>query len=61
VPGDEEGPAGVGPSSVVLRVAHGARVTALSAFTSPCPYHELYPAPPAQVCGAPFENEGNGA
>jgi hypothetical protein len=37
----DEGPAGVGPSSVGLRVAHGACVTALSAFTCPCPYQEL--------------------
>jgi len=48
------------PSSVGLRVTHGACVTALSAFTCPCPYQELYPGPPAQVCGAPFETDGNG-
>ena len=57
---ETKGPAGAGPSSVGLRVAHGACVTALSAFTCPCPYQELYPAPPAQVCGAPFETDVNG-
>ena len=36
-------------------------VTAFSALTMPFPNQELSPGPPWQRCGAPFENDGNGA
>ena len=39
--------------------SHGVGLSALSAFTWPCPLNELYPFPPWQTCAAPLLADGN--